>query len=288
MKPIYEKLVKSPGEGFVLKTIRGASCTCPWHFHSEYELILVLQGQGYRIVGDKVAPLQAGDVVLLGSNLPHIWQNDESGPGGAVRAHCILIQFEPSLLDNNLLKLPALTSVRRLLDRASLGVQVRGRARRRVQEQMQRMVKLRGVQRIIALLDILDTMARSRESRTIASPGFVATPDIYDEQRVNRIYRFVHEHLEEPLKLRDVARLAHLSEGAFSRFFRSHLGKTFPAFVNELRIGRACRLLAESELGVSEIALACGYRNLSNFNRQFRKLQQTTPRTFRERMQRGN
>jgi len=310
MKPIFEKLTQFPDEGFTLKEIRGPECDCPWHFHAEFELILVLQSRGYRIIGDKVTSLEPGDLVLIGGNLPHVYQphdpvlsveDEEKGaatscakhPKGRSgkrclsplppQAHCILIQFEDRCW-SGLLQLPALAGVRGLLRRAALGLQVTGRTRDAVAAVMTRMPGLRGVQRITTLLTILDSLARSRSCRPIASPGFAGVHDPFDEQRVNRVCQFINDQLHRPIRLAEAARLVHLSEGAFSRFFRAHLGKTFPALVNELRIGRACRLLAETQRSVTEVALACGYTNLSNFTRQFLRLKKVTPRRFRERV----
>lgn len=283
MKPTYEKLTQFPDEGFALKEIRGAECSCPWHFHSEYELILTLEHRGYRIVGDNVASLERGDLVLLGPNLPHVYQHDDPIAGSQLRAHSILIQFEERYW-TGLLQLPALAGVRALLQRAALGLHVTGRTRDTVAAMMTKMLSRHGLDRINAFLTILDTLARSRSCRPIASPGFVPALNPSDEQRVNRIWQYINEHLHGALSVAEVARLVHMSEGTLSRFFHAHLGKTFPRLVNELRIGRACRLLAETEMNVTEIAMACGYHNLSNFNRQFLRLKRASPRAFRQRL----
>jgi AraC-like DNA-binding protein len=286
MKPIYEKLTQFPEEGFALKEIRGTDCSCPWHFHPECELILVLQTRGYRIVGDNVTSLEPGDLVLLGANVPHIYQQEDQVVASRAAPHCILLQFE----ERNwvgLFELPALAGVRSLLQRAATGLRFTGRTRDTVAAMMTRMVGLRGVRRVAAFLQLLDALARCRNGRPIASPGFAPALNPYDEERVNHVWQYINQRLEGPLSVPEVARRVHMSEGAFSRYFRSHMGKTFPALVNELRIGRACRLLAETEMSVTEVALACGYGNLSNFNRQFLRLKQTTPRAFRCRMTAG-
>ena len=147
---------------------------------------------------------------------------------------------------------------------------------------MSGMAGISGVRRIARFLEILDLLAGSRECRTLANAGFFASGDLFDQERMNRVCRHIIERIDRPIFLSEVARAVHLSEGAFSRFFRLHTGKTFPAFVNELRIGRACRLLAENELNVTEIAFACGFENLSNFNRQFLRLKGTSPSQFRK------
>lgn len=286
MKPLFERLIGIPDEGFVCREIRGSSFDCPWHVHAEHELILVLASRGYRIVGDDVSPLGGGDLVLIGENLPHVYQSDEFRNGPKPAVHAILVQFERRVWDG-LLEFPALGPVQHLLDRASLGLQVSGRTRDDVASMMKRMLKVNPVERIALLLRVLDTMARSRRCAPIASPGFVPSPVSYDQERINRVYLWINEHLDEPIRLPEAARVVHLSDGAFSRFFRAHLGKSFPEFVNELRVGRACRLLAESETAITRVALRCGYRNLSNFNRQFLRHKGVTPRQFRRRVASG-
>lgn len=286
MKPLFERLIGIPDEGFVCREIRGSSFDCPWHVHAEHELILVLECQGYRIVGDDISPLGRGDLVFIGEDLPHVYQSDEFRLGPKTPVHAILVQFEKRVWDG-LLEFPALNPVRRLLNRASLGLHVSGRTRDEVALMMEKMLHVNPVERIALFLTVLDTMARSRRCTPIASPGFVPSPVSYDQERINCVYLWINEHLDQPIRLPDAARVVHLSDGAFSRFFRAHLGKSFPEFVNELRIGRACRLLAESETTITRVALGCGYRNLSNFNRQFLRHKGVTPREFRRRVASG-
>ena len=285
MKPIFQKLTSCPDEGFAFKVVRGHSFECPWHFHDEFELILVVQSGGYRMVGDHLAPLRPGDLVLVGPNLPHIYQNDEGAPGRIPPVHALLIQFRENCLGDGWLSLPALDPVRRLLQRARLGLHISGVTRDKVAATILEMAKCAGLRRIIHFLAILDLLAASRDCRTLASHGFAAADNLFDQKRMDRVCQFIHERLDRPVFLPELARLVHLSEGAFSRFFRAHTGKTFPEFVNELRVGRACRLLAEGEMNVTEVAFACGFSNLSNFNRQFHRLKQATPRAFRKAVQ---
>jgi len=281
MKPIYEKLTHSPDEGFSLKEIHGPACDCPWHFHSESELILTRRSRGYRMVGDNITWLEPGDLVFIGANLPHMYQHHVLSRGEKP-ADCLLLQFEEASW-SGLLQLPALVPVQKLLRRAAFGLQFTGRTRDEVAELMARMLRLRGLKRIAAFLQVLDVLAASRTAKAIASPGFSFSANPYAEKRINQACDFIAGRLGQPISLVQVARLVHMSEGAFSRFFHTHLGKTFPQFVNELRVGRACRFLAETEMPIIEVALECGYPNLSNFNRQFRRLKGVNPREFRRR-----
>ena len=285
MKPHYERLVHSPEEGFALKEIFGADCSCPWHFHAEYELILVLESQGYRIIGDDVTPLRKGDMVFIGSNLPHLYQHKPPRMSSQCEPRSILLQFDERYW-KAILDLPAMTPIRRWLPQASLGLKVSGKTRTAVAEMLLRALEARGPRRIAEFIRILDTLSRSRSNQNIASPSFNATLNPFDEERVNRVYQYINENYCRDITLADAARQVHMSEGAFSRFFRSRFGQTFPAFINRLRVGQACRLLVETDMPVTEVALSSGYTNLSNFNRQFLRLKKTKPRTFRMRLKR--
>lgn len=280
MKPIFQKLTTAPDEGFVFKDWQAESYDCPWHVHPEFELILLLQGDGYRVVGDNYSPLSAGDLVFLGPNLPHIWQNDCGNPAHQ-GVHQLLIQFEKQLLGDALLALPAFDSIRRLLERSARGLQVVGPTHDAVAEMMLELARLRGFQRFVQFLEILGAIADSPHCQPLASLEFAKQSEVYDQERMNRVFEFMNEHLEKTLRLRDAACVAGMSEGAFSRFFRMHTGKTFPAFHNELRVGRACRLLSAEDKNITEIAYECGFSNLSNFNRQFLRLKEVSPREFR-------
>ncbi len=280
MKPIFQKLTSGPDEGFACRELRGRSCDCPWHVHEEYELILVLEGGGYWMVGDHLAARRTGDLLLVGPNLPHVFRSDDLGPDRVGANRVVLVQFEGDFLGRGMMERAAMAPVQRLQRRAGLGLKFGGSTRDEVAGLMTEMVRLQGLRRLIQFLRVLEVLAQAHEVQALATPGFAGGGDPFDQERMNRVCRFIEERLAEPIFLAETARLAHLSAGAFSRFFRLHTGKTFPAYVNELRVGRACRLLAEGGRNVTEVAFACGFENLSNFNRQFRRLKGMTPREF--------
>jgi AraC-like DNA-binding protein len=284
MKPVYQKLTAAPDEGFVFKEIRAEGFDCPWHVHPEYELILVLRSKGYRIVADNISPLGAGDLVFVGPGLPHIWQN-EPGANAQARVHALLIQFEEKFLGEELLGLPALKPLRQFFHRAGRGLHVLGRTRDEVSGLMREMARLRGFDRIVQLQRILAVLARSHECRELATSSFKAEAQLYDQERMDRVFQFLNSRFSQTVRLCEAARVVSMSEGAFSRFFHAHTGRTFPDFVNELRIGRACRLLTETDKTITEVAYGCGFESLTNFNRQFRRIKGSRPRDFRRHIQ---
>ena len=279
MKLIFQKLTVGSEEGFAFKSIRTRRFECPWHFHPEYELILTQHCPGYRMVGDDITPLRRGDLVLVGARLPHVWQRDLHS--GAAPVHILLAQFEEGFLGDTCLKLPAMAPVRQLFRRAAVGLQFTGRTRDRVDAMMHAMAHTTGLRRLVLFLTVLEALASSRDARPIASAGFTAELNPFNQERMAALLKFINERIDQPIRLSEAARMANLSEGAFSRFFQRHTARTFPEFVNELRVGRACRLLAETEQSITDISMTCGFANLSNFNRQFLRLKRVTPSEFR-------
>ncbi|MFM7292747.1 MAG: helix-turn-helix domain-containing protein [Planctomycetia bacterium] len=261
----------------------------PWHFHPEYQLTLVVAGTGQRIVGDSIAPVAPGDLTLLGPNVPHAWDVDRviaTRPAAATtrrkhRVDAVVVQFRAEFLGTEFWGVPETAGVVRLLASASRGLEFSARARQRVASDIVGLLKLAGLQRLLGLVAILDSLARDGRGVPICSADYVPELDADDRDRLLPVVRQIHENLSRPLRRGQLAALAGISERTFSRYFRQKMGKTLPQFVNELRIGRARRLLAESELPVTHVAAECGFRNLSNFNSQFRSLTGLTPVRYR-------
>jgi AraC-like DNA-binding protein len=285
MKPVFEQTPRRQWESFHCEVVRGPGYGAAWHFHPEYQLTLVLKSAGYRLVGDNITPLRPGDLVLVGANLPHVWQQDPEGGRGAV--HAIVVRFLENFAGRDLWEIPEAAPVKRLLKRAARGLAVKGRTREAVAGRLLRLVEMKGLGRVSELLGILETLAHSRELTPIASAGFVPSLTREDQSRMERVIAHIQAHLTGEIDRAGAARAAHLSEGAFSRFFKLRTGKTLPEYVNELRVGRACRLLADEQRKITDIALDCGFRNLANFNRRFQEITRMTPSAYRRQLARS-
>jgi AraC-like DNA-binding protein len=284
MKAVLEKTPRARWESFHCEVVRGSSYHAMWHFHPEYQLTLVLRSRGHRMVGDNITPLRPGDLVLVGSNLPHVWHQEETGRAGARdEVHAIVVRFLDTFLGEDFLALPESDALKQLLRRSARGLQVLGKTRAAVEQRLQRLAVSRGLSRIVELLGILDLLAASRDLKPIASAGFVPTIAQADQDRMQRVCHYIDTNVTNEIDRDQVAAVAHLSPGAFSRFFKQRTGKTLPEYVNALRIGRACELLADEKWKVTDVAMECGFHNLANFNRHFRALTKLTPRDYRRR-----
>lgn len=283
MKPVFEKTPRAQWESFHCEVVRGSSYHAAWHFHPEYQLTLAIKSNGHRLVGDNIAPLHAGDLVLVGSNLPHVWQQDETQqPHSRPAVHAIIVRFLDTFAGRDFLDIPEMEPVRRLLRRSARGLRVIGATRQIVAEQMRQLAEARGLDRINGLLSILSTLAQSRELKPIASPDFLPLLDRADQDRMQQVCNYINTRLGAEIDRTQLARKANLSEGAFSRFFKLRTGKTLPRYINELRVGRARRLLTEADGKITDVALDCGFTNLANFNRRFREIVGVPPSHYRK------
>jgi AraC-like DNA-binding protein len=238
--------------------------------------------RGQRFVGDSIEAFDAGDLVLVGSNLPHYWRNYSEARDSSEFAHSLVIQFYEDFLGERFLAAPELRPVARLLKRAGRGICFAGDTGKRVAEEIHRMGSLDGVARLAALIGVLNDLAASREGRYLSTPRFAPNLDHQASERISRCHRYVFGNLGTGIHLEDAARAAGMSPGAFCRYFRRVTGKTFFNFVNEIRTGHACRLLIETDGSVTDICYASGFSSVSNFNRRFRERLGVSPRDYRK------
>jgi AraC-like DNA-binding protein len=270
-------------ESFRLLELKGSASGCSWHFHPEFQLSHVISGRGQRVVGDSVCPIKPGEVTLLGANLPHVWKYDEAA-AGREGAHAIVIHFSEAFLGSEFFRKPESREIRLLLARAALGLQAQGETRRRAAKIIRSMERSSGFQRILEMLSLLHLLAEARDLTQLCSAGFHPFSADLQVERLRRVCDYIQENYHDHIDRDAVAAVAHLSPSAFSRFFKSGTGMTFQEFVAEVRIGHACRHLIESELNVTEIALSCGFADVSAFDRSFHRVKRMSPTEYRHRM----
>lgn len=279
MLPVHEKLSRHAERSFNLarRVARGQGFGFEWHQHPECELTLIETGTGQRFVGDHIDAYRPGDLVLIGSDLPHTWA---SHPESAKSHRAVVIQFDPDWLTRMLEDTPEARSIHTLTLRCRRGLRFTGPAQAHAAALMPKMLKQQGMQRVLSFIGLLDKLAHSRGATPLASPAFDAAGSVADA-RIDRVCRYIHDHATEPITQADAARLVHMSGPAFSRFFKRRVGMTYSRYVHELRIGHACRLLLETDTPVTDACFASGFNNLSNFNRVFRSIKGESPRAYR-------
>jgi AraC-like DNA-binding protein len=276
----FEKVTSSPSASFTYRRIVGKHFAAPYHYHPEMELTWIVHSSGHRFVGDHIEPFNAGDLVLLGSNLPHVWLNHP----GCARAETVVVQFLPEFLGHGFFDLPEMSIVRRLFNRAARGVCFSPAARKKVSHSLSQIAAEAGPRRLTHLLEILATLGGDRSARVLCSPRYAPQHDLETEARINAVYRHLVANFRETIFQSKIAASVGLSPAAFSRFFRHATGRGFTETLNDIRLGHACELLRETGQTVAEACYASGFENLANFNRQFRRRHGLSPTEWRMRI----
>lgn len=282
-KAAYEKIHTGPGRSFAFRTFDLPTFDSPWHFHLEVELTLITEGRGRRFVGDHIATYGPGDLVLLGPELPHFWHSEAVEGSERERSRSLVVQFLPDFLGTKFLGLPELDAIRKLFLYSARGLKFTGRTQERAADILLRMSTRSPQGQLLGLLQALDILSRSPDVEVLATEGFAPLLDNRTEERINLCQDYIFDNLDRQIRLDDVAAHMNMSPSAFSRYFKRIMGKNFSHFVNELRVGQACRALIESDRTIADIAFKSGFNNLSNFNRRFRELRGVSPRQFRDR-----
>jgi AraC-like DNA-binding protein len=278
MKPLIQKLPLSEQSSFVADIFRTPYFETPWHYHEEFELVLILEGRGKRFVGNHVSDYREGDLDFLGSNLPHWYRKEDAQAPGA----SLVIQFRESFLGERFGSIPEMGRIGLLFQKARMGLHLKAPLREEVSGKMHELLQLKGMERLISLLSILNILGDATGYDLLSGPE-LGTLNHKDNDRINKIFDYVMDHFRDEIRVEEVADIASMSYSGFCRYFKNRTKKNFSHFVNEIRVGYACKRLMESDLSVSQVCYESGFNNLTNFNKQFREIVKCTPYQFQRR-----
>jgi AraC-like DNA-binding protein len=278
--PVFEQIVTGERETFLWRCDDYPWERNVWNVHPEFEIHLVRYVAGVALVGDHIAPFEPGHLTLVGSGLPHDWVTTLP-PGALVQGRDIVVQFHPDRLRRAAGVLPELADLEPLLGRAMRGLAFHGETRRRGAALMEAMGATDGVARLGLFLELLQLLASDGAAQVLSSADFVPATDRGTVDAIGAALAFIVENFRSDIRLADLAGLLGQSEWACSRFFKKNSGNTFSDYLTMLRIGAACKLLADSEMPVTDICFDVGYSNVSNFNRVFRVRRGMTPSAYR-------
>lgn len=279
MKANLESLLYPHDGVLASKRIRLPCFNHPYHFHPETEITFITEGSGTRVVGDHIGSFQAGELYLLGENLPHEFRNTITPERGA-KAEVLhfLRGTKPGFLET----MPEAQAFLLLLDRSKAGLAFDPQTSEHGGRLLQRIRQASGVRRLAALFELAAILLEAPEPRVLSSAGgSIPSRRTNRSERIRRICNVILEKFTENISHREMATQAHMAPASFSRLFLRTTAKTFTQFVTEVRLGHACRLLRESDDTIAEIAFASGFSNLAHFNRMFRRHHRRSPREYR-------
>lgn len=282
MRKLLLKVISNPTQSFSVTREVCEAFYGDYHYHPEFELTLIMKGEGTRFVGDTIEPFESGDLVLVGSDLPHVWKSKipDQPERSKTNSSSIAVHFSKQFLGDHFLKLPELQPIRELLDRSARGIQVVGKTKQHVADLLTKILNQTNTERLITLLDILYRISLSTQNRLLTSYNFSSMylPD--DSVRIKNVYQYVVTNFKSQIKLEDAASAANMSTTSFCRYFKKHTQKTFSGFVNEIRISYACHLLKDTDKKIVDVCYESGFSNLSNFNKQFKLVLKMTPMQY--------
>lgn len=284
MKPVEFHLPQDFDKSFIVFRETGDYFPAPWHFHAHYEIVLVTESTGKRMVGDSIGFFGPEDLVFMGSKLPHLWLNDADYLNGKVqgKADAIVIHFTDDFLGKDFMNIPEMQNFKKFLALSDRGMVINGHARKKINSLLKKMPEMSGLERLSSLLIIFDILGESTEFELLASPRYVKHHSCDTSNRFKNIIHFIMENFDRDITLTEVAEHSNMGVTAFCNFFREQFRCTFVEYLTSVRIGHACKLLSENDRNVVEIAYESGFNNLANFNRQFKKLKNMTPSDYRK------
>jgi AraC-like DNA-binding protein len=281
-KPTLEKITPNFGSSLLVKKHEEFLKTIVpfWHFHPEIELVYVNKGKGKRHIGNHLSYFNNSQLVLIGSNLPHVGYIDRLTTNGSET----LIQFKPDFLGSEFFKIPEMIAVEALFERAKKGIRFNIEIKQRIGAKIEALVALDGVPRITSFLEILNDLATTDDYTLLNANGFAFETIPQDSNKIEVIYNHINEHFREHISLDEISSLVSMTVPAFCRYFKKSTGKTFTKLVNEYRVVHATKLLAESNSTITDVSFECGFNNFSHFNKLFKNFTGKSASKYRSEM----
>ena len=270
----------TPGDCFTIFSRVKQKFDFPLHYHDEYELNLIINAKGAkRVVGGHIEVIDDLELVLVGPNVYHAWFTHQCQSEQITE---ITIQFHKDLFDDKFLRRNQLSFVKNMMERSQRGILFSPETVSALKDRIYSLNKKSGFDSVLELLSILHDLSISRNMKTLSDSSFSNEQFHYNSRRIEKVFEYMNAHYNMQITLAEVAKIANMPEASFSRFIKKRTGKTFIDSLNEIRLGHASRMLIDTTNTVAEIAYKCGFNNISNFNRIFKRKKFCIPKDFRE------
>lgn len=281
MKANFRKLKSPIEQAFHIRKESRTNFYDNWHFHEMLEFVVILKGKGKRYIGDSIETFSKGDVILVGEKLPHVWRSELTLDKPKKNTNCesIIIQFQADFLSDKFLNLPESQLLLKLFENAKMGISFSNETSKILLKKINSLIDMEGMNRLINFLDILNIASKSKDYKLLASPLYKETI-LKGDVKINKVFEYVMDNFTSSISLEKAALLSSMNKTAFCRYFKQKTKKTFTQFLNEIRIGHACKLIREEQYLISEAAYLSGYNSLSHFNNQFHIIKNESPTNF--------
>lgn len=276
MKPLIEKLPLAEDTSFLAKEFATPHFEVPWHQHIEYELILFTAGEGASFIGNYVGDFTTGDIFFLGSNLPHTFQKADKD----LFTSAIVVQFKEDFWGDGFMQMPESRLIKSLFETSMQGLKINKAGVALLAPMIRQLEQSTGFSRVINLCNCLLLIAQQKDY-TMLSTQEISAFNSKNKERIDKILQYTIEYFQEPVTLEDVAKNVSMSVPAFCNYFKKSTKKTYIDFLNEVRVGYACKQLIDTQNNIASICYDSGFNTLANFNKQFLKVKKLTPSVYR-------
>ena len=278
MKVLPFKIPKAQNIGLIYQEDKAQYFYNKLHQHEDIQLCTIIKGEGTLIVGDTINDYKTGDVLVIGSNLPHVFKSDATN---IKESFMISLFFTERSFGKDFFSLDDFNQLTAFFKKAMYGFKLLSN-QQKIQERFLSLQKATNLERFIGLFDILLLIEKSK-NKTLADFVYPKKYSDNEGKRMRDVMDFTIHHYDKNIDLDEISSKANMTPNAFCRYFKQRTNKTYFSFLNELRVEHACKLLTGNKgLTISEIAYQCGFKNLSNFNRKFKEVKNTTPSKYRK------
>ncbi|TFF38907.1 AraC family transcriptional regulator [Mucilaginibacter psychrotolerans] len=284
MKPQLLKLSQNAIHSFSARRDTMPNVNSRWHYHTEVELVYFKNGDGTQFVGDNISSFSSGDVVLLGANLPHYWKFDDKyfNKEQPAAADISVVHFDQNFWGEAFMSLPENIGIRTIIELAQRGIKITGANQQAIGELVEKILSADGARKIILLMEALLAIGDCKDVVQLASLGFSHNFQEPEKDRIHDIYNYSIANFRKKISLEEIAAIANISPKSFCKYFKLRSRKTYSRFINEIRIGHACKLLIEDKLHVKEICYQSGFYNFASFHKYFKQITGKSPLTYQK------
>lgn len=283
MKAQLLKVFNGLSHSFTIREDIGLQANKNWHYHPEIEIIQIKQGEGTHFIGDSIKRFKAGDIFLIGSNLPHFFRFDDIyfQPNNK-QANVYVAQFSENFWGERFLQLSENTIIRNLLEKAKRGIAISKDTRSAISKTLAKLLLTEGPERIIMLLEILTLTASAKNIEQLSSIGFKNEYSGQENDRINVVYDYSFTNFKRKIELEEIAAVAGISPNSFCRYFKSRTKKTYSQFIIEIKVGYACKLLIDNKYSVKQICYESGFNNFASFHKYFKLITNKSPLDYKK------
>lgn len=284
MNPEYLNRRVTPNSSVSITHLRDDHFVKLFHYHEQIEIVAIIKSTGTRFVGDSISEFEPGEIVVIGENLPHMWQNSPSyfEADGHQTAEAITIHLGVDFMANGVINLPENSSIKSLIDNSIRGVLFKKNPV--IFEKFLALNQQKGYERFLRILEILNDLGVNKNYESMASDGFMERIANAQKSRIYQVHKYIMNNFKNDVSLTQLADIANMNASAFSRYFKKVQGTTLVNYINNIKIGYACKLLLNENLSIIEVCYQSGFKNVSNFNKQFRKKYSMSPREYRAKL----